>query len=216
MTPGVCSSECVAPMDEVATMKVPEDPSQTERRDLARAQSLARFQRMLSKRGEARRWRFEIIQGAARNVTYHPVDAKATIEVSGRPIQLAAPNGDPIAVSEGDNVLIAARVGDPCCASVYFNETTGGGSINSMYKSARRMLTAGAVGALAAVAIGLTTVLAARGESRLSANSMLHVPIYLVSITVSAAILLFSCTMFAISVHMRKVCALMRFVADGR
>ena len=106
--------------------------------------------------------------------------------------------------------------GRPCCAPVSFNETTGGGSINSTSKSARRMLTAGAVGALAAVAIVLTTVLAARGESRLSANTVLHVPIYLVSITVSSAILLFSCTMFAISVHMRKVCALMRFVADGR
>jgi uncharacterized protein YjlB len=135
VTPGACSSERVAPMDEVATMNVPEDPSQTERRDLARAQSLARFHRMLSKRGEARRWRFEIIQGTARNVTYHPVDAKTTIEVSGQPIQLAAPNGDPIAVSEGDSVLIAARVGDPGCASVYFNETTGGGSINSAYNA---------------------------------------------------------------------------------
>jgi hypothetical protein len=197
-------------------MNVPEDSSQTERRNPASTQSLARVHRMLSKRGEARRWRFEIIQGTARNVSFQPGDTKATIEVDGRHIQLAVPGGDPLALSEGDDVLIAARLRDPCCGSVYFNETTGIGSINSTHNQARRMLTAGAVGALAAVAIILTTVLAARGDSHFSGIRVVHIAMYLVSIIVSGAIFVFSCFLFTIGVQMRKVCALVRFVADGR
>jgi hypothetical protein len=203
-------------MDEGYTMNVPEDPSQTERSNLARTQSLARVHRMLGKKGEARRWRFEIIQGTARNVTFHSGDTKATIEVDGRRIQLEVPGGDPIALSEGDEVLIAARLRDPSCGSVYFNETTGIGSIDSTHSQARRMLIAGAIGALAAVAIILTTALAARGDSHFSGIRVVHIAMYLVSTIVSGAIFVFSCFLFTIGLHMRKVCALVRFVADGR
>jgi hypothetical protein len=77
------------------------------------------------------------------------------------------------------------------------------------------MLTTGAVGVLTAVAIFLTTVLAARGDAHLSGISVLHAPIYLASIIVSGAMFVFSGSMFTIGVHVRKVCSLVRFVADG-
>jgi len=186
-------------------MNVPED---------ARAQSIARVHRMLNKAGEARRWRFEIIQGVARNVRLRPGDAEATIEVDGRQIQLPVPSGRPIALSEGDDVLIAARGGNPCQGLVYFNETARAGSIDFAHKQARRMLLAGAIGVLAAVAIVLTTVLAARGDSHVPGFNVVHRASYLMSIIVSAAILVFSCFVLTIGVHVRKACALVRFVAS--
>ncbi len=186
-------------------MNVPEDRSQT--------QSLVH--RILRTRGEARRWRFEIIHGIARNVTFHPGDPKVSIEVDGRQISLLDPGG-PIAVSDGDSVVVVAGLGDPCVSSYYFNETTGSGSINYTQRQARRMLTAGATAALAAVAILLTTVVAARSESHGSGISALHVLLYIASIIAGGAILLSSCGALAIGVQARKVSTLLKFVIEGR
>jgi hypothetical protein len=197
-------------------MSVPEDPDQTEQRNLARTQSIARFHRMQSKRGEARRWRLEIIQGAAGNVKFYPRDNKVTLDVDGRHVELTASCGDPIALSEGDDVLIAARLGDPCRGLAYFNETTGLGSIDSMNRQARRMLASGVAGVLIAATIGLTAVLTARGDSPLSGTGMAHAAFYFLSIVISWAIFVFSCSLFAMGAHARKVCALLGFVANGQ
>jgi hypothetical protein len=187
-------------------VSVPED---------SHTRSIARFHRLLSKRGEVRRWRFEIIRGAARNVTFHSGDSTATIEVADREVQLTAPGGDAIALSEGDDVLIAARLGDPCRGSIYFNETKDTGSIDSAHKQALRMLTAGAAGALAAGAIVLTTILAARGDVHVSLLAVAHGALYLVSIAVSGVVFVLSCSLFALGLHLRKICALVRFVVEG-
>jgi hypothetical protein len=173
-------------------MHVTAASSPVERRDLARPQPISASH-------------LELIQGTVQNLTFEARDTRASFDVNQRKVQLTVPGGDRIALSEGDVVRLAGRGLEPFRGLIYYNQTTGAGSIPSAHKHSLFLLMAGTAGLLVAAAILLTTILAARTQT-LSGISLLLVPVYLVCLIVSGAILVYSSSVVMTAIEVRKVC----------
>jgi hypothetical protein len=151
-------------------------------------ESISRVQSFWQRMGEARRWKLELVRGTVLHMTFLGGANKAALNVDGREIELGLAE-DSIQISVGDMVLLACSIRDPLHSGIYYNETTGAGSLESTHKTSRLLLAVGWLGVLVGGAILTTVVLAARRElAFFSASGMFHVLLYLVSIVGGGAV----------------------------
>jgi hypothetical protein len=139
----------------------------------------------------------------------------ATFDLDDRKISLTNSFGT-ITISDCDHVLVAGRIGDPCHSSLYFNETTGAGSVESTYKASRSLLIVGLMLGLAAIAIFLVVAQSALGELRLFSRTVLwHLMLGSAAIFAAAAMLYFSFAVMAVGAHMRMTSRLLGSVVNA-
>lgn len=164
---------------------------------------------------DARRWQLELVRGTVREIAFSGQAKEATLDVDGRKIELSVSEGS-ILISVGDTVLVAGPRGDPVRSYIYYNQTTGSGSLEYARKTSRLTLAIGWLGMLVGLAILMTITLAARREPAFfSTPGMFHVLLYIVSVVGSGAIALFSLFMLIVATYNRKMLALVQSAASG-
>jgi hypothetical protein len=178
--------------------------------------SIARRQSVLAEMGEARRWRFDLVRGTVRDVAFPSGPKQALVDVDGRKIELTLSEGS-IPISVGDDIVAVCRLRPPSATTIYYNETTRSGSLDSYRKTAGQLLKLGWLVLLAAIAIVITVALAAfRGPAVFSISAFFDVPIYLLSIAGSGIIMLLAIGFLCAGTYMRKMSALLQSVVSGR
>ena len=155
-----------------------------------------------------------MIRGVAQDVI-PSVGNRYAFSIDARRVELSGGH-NAILVSNGDLILAAARIGDPLRASMYFNETTGEGSLESAYKTSRSLLTTSLYLAVGGLAVLLTVVFAARADLRyVSASAFFHAPIYGVALLAGMVMLLGSSLFLTIGLTSRRMWALVHAVATA-
>jgi hypothetical protein len=178
-------------------------------------ESVSRGQKFWGRRAEARRWRVEMVRGTVRDIAFPGEADKATLDVDGRKVELSLSEGA-ILISVGDTVLLAGSIGNPVRCHLYYNETTGSGSLESARKSARQLLIVGWLCVLVGLSILTTVALAARREPAFfSTSGMFHGVLYSVSMAAGGAAVMLSFGLLCFGTVLRKRWALVQFVVSG-
>jgi hypothetical protein len=179
-------------------------------------QSTARSQNFLAKTGAAGRLRLTLVRGTVRDVVFLGGANKAALDVDGRKVELSLSKGS-IEISLGDMVLLAGRAGDdPVRSHIYYNETTGCGSLESARKGYRLLLTAGWLGVLTGLLILIRVGLAIlRERAFFSTAGIFPVLVYILLIAASASAVAVSIAFVCLGTIACKQSALVQSVVSG-
>ncbi|HEX5230244.1 MAG TPA: hypothetical protein VFW44_21175 [Bryobacteraceae bacterium] len=158
---------------------------------------------------------------ALRNTSWHGPgrqsrfrDKWIDFELDGRTVRFNVDENGPV-VSNGDDLFIIGRRGNPFIGAVYFNETSESGSIDWARKQAGLILRGGAIAAAAGIVVVLATLLALHTERPLALATWLRAPLYIVTLAIRAGMLLLACGLRVIGMRVKRLSQLLQFVVHG-